>query len=117
MQPITILTWLVVVFIGFVELLILWQIASGKINLRLLISESDGVASMSRFQMLLFTFVVAASLFIITMTDPGKGFPNIPDGILTLLGISLGTYAVSKGIQTQGEISKRSADEAATKPQ
>lgn len=89
---------LVIVFLfGF---MILAGIASGKIDISKILEEkgSDG-ASMSRFQLLIFTFVIALSLFLIVVS---KGaFPDkIPPEILTLLGISASTYAVSKGIQT-----------------
>src|SRR5262245_22047311 len=96
------LTWVFAIFFGLAAITILVQIWIGKINLTLLISESSGEASMSRFQMLIFTFVVGISLFIIVVSDPAA-FPDIPAGVLALLGISTGTYAVAKGIQTKGE--------------
>jgi peptidoglycan/LPS O-acetylase OafA/YrhL len=91
---------LVITFLfGF---MILAAIASGKIDISRILEEkgSDGGgASMSRFQLLIFTFVVAISLLLIVVND--HGFPKeIPAGVLTLLGISATTYAVSKGIQT-----------------
>jgi len=102
---------LVIVFLfGF---MILAGIASGKIDISRILEEQSptngdktaageakpGKASMSRFQLLIFTFVIAISLFLIVVS---KGaFPDkIPPEILTLLGISASTYAVSKGIQT-----------------
>jgi hypothetical protein len=55
-------------------------------------------ASMSRFQLLIFTLVIALSLFLVVVSK--MEFPDrIPPEILTLLGISASTYAVSKGIQ------------------
>ena len=105
MQPINLMSWVLAIFLGLLGLTIIVYIWTGKIDITRIISERDGSASMSRFQMLVFTFVVAVSLFIITISEP-RGFPDIPNGILELLGISLGTYAVSKGIQTQGEISE-----------
>lgn len=77
---------------------ILIHIAQGKIDLSDLLSEgSNGKASMSRFQLLIFTLVISLSLFLIVAND--MKFPAIPAEILTLLGISASTYAVSKGIQ------------------
>jgi hypothetical protein len=78
--------------------LILAGIASGKIDISQLLAEKDGSrASMSRFQLLIFTFVIAMSLFLIVVS---KGdFPQIPNQILVLLGISATTYGVGKGIQ------------------
>jgi len=50
--------------VGILGLLILWKIADGSIDLYRLISEPDGDASRSRSQFLLFTFVIALSLFL-----------------------------------------------------
>lgn len=89
---------LVIVFLfGF---MILAGIASGKIDISKILEEKGtGGASMSRFQLLIFTFVIALSLFLIVVST--GNFPaKIPPEILTLLGISASTYAVSKGIQT-----------------
>jgi hypothetical protein len=79
--------------------LILAGIASGKIDISQLLTEkgSSG-ASMSRFQLLIFTFVISLSLFLIVVTK--QDFPKeIPNQVLTLLGISATTYGVGKGIQ------------------
>ena len=78
-------------------IVILVDIIRGNIDLSTLLSE-DGKASMSRFQLLIFTFVIALSLFLM-VAENGTKFPEIPANVLTLLGISASTYAVSKGIQ------------------
>lgn len=83
-------------FLGLLGLTILWMIWTKQINLSDLLSEANGDASMSRFQLLIFTFVIAFSLFEIV--ESGMRLPDIPTGILTLLGISASTYAVGKGI-------------------
>src|SRR5262244_4660999 len=88
---------LVITFLfGF---MVLAAIASGKIDIgRILEEKNSGGASMSRFQLLIFTFVVAISFLLIVVSS--HNFPtDIPAGVLTLLGISASTYAVSKGIQ------------------
>src|SRR5260370_27225829 len=77
-------------------MVILVEIIRGNIDLSGLLSE-DGKASMSRFQLLIFTFVIALSLFLMVAQNSTK-FPQIPADVLTLLGISASTYAVSKGI-------------------
>ena len=88
--------------------LILAGIASGKIDISQLLTESGGGASMSRFQLLVFTFVVGLSFFLIVVST-GK-FPNpIPSEVLTLLGISATTYGVSKGIQATGGLPSKNA--------
>jgi hypothetical protein len=90
------------ILVFFFGLLVLLEIAAGRIDLAHLLSEAGpdgktGQASLSRFQLLIFTFVIAFSLFLITVAN--NKFPPIPTEILTLLGISASTYAVSKGIQ------------------
>ena len=95
-------TAVTIVAVGFVALLgfaIISRIYTGRIDLTRLISEPTGDASMSRFQLLIFTFVIALSLFLIIASSSTPGFPDIPSGVLTLLGISASSYLVSKGIQ------------------
>ncbi len=94
-------TLLALIFLfGFAVLV---YIANGSIDLSDLLSESGDSkgASMSRFQLLIFTLVIALSLFLVVVSN--MKFPeSIPPEILTLLGISASTYAVSKGIQLSG---------------
>jgi hypothetical protein len=87
---------------------ILVEIATGNMDLSTLLNESGGGASMSRFQLLIFTFVIALSLFLIVVKD-GK-FPQVPTEILTLLGISATTYGVSKGIQAGGGLKSKTTN-------
>jgi hypothetical protein len=92
--------YLICFLVGALGLLVLWQILIGNIDLSRLISEPNGDASMSRFQFLVFTFVIALSLFLVIVGSPKQPtFPDIPGTILTLLGISGSSYLVSKGIQ------------------
>jgi hypothetical protein len=72
-------------------------IASGKIDISKLLTEADGKASMSRFQLLIFTFVIGISFFYVVLCE--CKIPDVPTPVLTLLGISASTYGVSKGIQ------------------
>jgi len=86
-------------FVGALGLTIVVWIWTGRIDLSELLNEANGQASMSRFQLLIFTFVIAISLFeLVEMRANPTGFPDIPTGVLTLLGISASTYAVGKGI-------------------
>src|SRR5712691_4235986 len=96
--------WMLAIFIGLLGLTIVWLIISGRIDLSNLLSEPNGHASLSRFQFLIFTFVIALSLFLITVATSTPAFPPIPAGILALLGISGGSYVVSKGIQSTKEV-------------
>jgi hypothetical protein len=92
--------WIALGFLGLFGLLILWYVFTERIDLSGLINEPTGEASMSRFQLLIFTFVIAASLFLIVSSATPPDFPKlIPQGILVLLGISSSSYLVSKGIQ------------------
>lgn len=88
--------YLVCAFIGLLGAKILVLIWMDRIDLKELLSEANGDASMSRLQLLIFTFVIAISLFM--MVEKNGFFPWISDGVLTLLGISGSTYAVGKGI-------------------
>jgi hypothetical protein len=90
-------------------LVILWKIAVGTIDISQLLEESGGGASMSRFQLLIFTFVIALSLFLLVAN--GKSFPEVPAGVLTLLGISATTYGVSKGIQASSTMPPKGTSE------
>lgn len=89
--------YLLLIMIGLFGLMILLQMLRGKIDLQALTGEFGGGASMSRFQLLIFTFVVALSVLMLVATT--NRLPEIPTGLMALLGISGSTYAVSKGIQ------------------
>jgi hypothetical protein len=93
--------WIVAILVGLIGLVIVYQMFVGKINLTKLISESDGKGSMARLQFLIFTFVIAGSFFLITISKNPPAFPDkIPGEVLALLGISGGSYVLGKGIQT-----------------
>ncbi|MBZ5704180.1 MAG: hypothetical protein LAN63_02415 [Acidobacteriia bacterium] len=90
-------------------LLVLWKIANGTINLKYLLSDDDGWASTSRFQLVVFIFVVALSFFLVVVSNVKmrqnagnltdlNGLPDVPGGVLALLGISASSYLVSRGI-------------------
>ncbi|MGE5204016.1 MAG: hypothetical protein ACM3PW_00255 [Chlamydiota bacterium] len=91
--------YIICVLIGLLGLLVLWKIMDGSIDLSDLISEENGGASMSRFQFLVFTFVISLSLFLVIVASTPPAFPPVPGTILALLGISGSSYLVSKGIQ------------------
>lgn len=82
---------------GLLSLLLLYLMFRGKINLSTLLDEANGDASMSRFQLLLFSLVVSVGLFLYMLNN--LTLPDIPASVLILLGISSSTYAASKGIQ------------------
>lgn len=92
----TLLTYSVILFITGVEAVILYQIATNKIDLHLLIADDNGDASLSRFQFLLFTFIIGAGLLHLTLK--GSSFPSVDEGVLMLLGISGASYAIGKSL-------------------
>jgi hypothetical protein len=100
--------WILTIFLGILAFVILWKIVTNEISLRYLISDEQGFASLSRFQFLVFTFVIAMTLFYLIIAH--KEFPNIPNQILALLGISAGSFAVAKGIQTSRDVEMTKAD-------
>lgn len=87
---------------------VLIDIATGKIDISAVLEESGGGASMSRFQLMIFTFVIA-SCFVLIVIHTQK-FPEVRPDILELLGISATTYAVSKGIQAGSDLPSKTAD-------
>ncbi len=92
---------LVVLLIAAIGALVVFRIAQGKIDLSKLLSEQDGTASMSRFQLLIFTYVIAVGLLVITLKT-GK-FPELSGELLGLLGISAGSYVGAKIAQKAAE--------------
>lgn len=101
--------WVVVVFIAAMALLILYKVFTNKIDLTGLLTESTesggpGKASLSRLQFLIFTFVIAG-LYLTLCLEAGE-LIDIPNQVLGLLGISGGSYVMSKGIQANKEGSK-----------
>ncbi len=81
---------------------VVWLIVTNRINLTHLVSEPvakgdpDGTpkASLSRFQFLIFTFVIAG-LYLALSLEAGT-LIEVPNGALMLLGISGGSYLASK---------------------
>lgn len=87
---------LAVVFIG-IFLVVLVKIWQNRIDLASLLQDTDSTkTSLARFQLLLFTFVVAG-LFMILSLEAGE-FVEVPNGVLGLLGISGGSFLISKAI-------------------
>lgn len=88
---------------------VLWKLADGSIPLAGLIAEPPepgsgdrfGKASLSRFQFLVFTFVVAG-LFLMLCIETGA-FVEIPTNVLGLIGLSGGGFIVSKAVGLPGQ--------------
>ena len=101
--------WILTIFLGLLGVAVLWKIIDGTISLRYLISDEQGWASMSRFQLLVFTLVIAMSLFFVIASQSPPAYPKIPPEVLALLGISGGSYVLSKGINSSWDVSKTEA--------
>jgi hypothetical protein len=91
-----------IILLGFAAL-VLWKMFRDPDALRGLISEppsptdiGEPKASLSRFQFLIFTFVIAG-LYLLLCIEAGT-LIEIPGNVLALLGISGGTYVVSKTV-------------------
>jgi hypothetical protein len=123
MQTITALVaeWIVLVFIAGTGLIVLVKLWTNQIDLSGLLSEPPdgsiaavapaaapgapvaaalvvpGKASMSRLQLMLFTFVILG-LYLTLSLEAGQMI-EIPNQVLGLLGISGASYVISKGIQ------------------
>jgi hypothetical protein len=92
------------ILLGFAAL-ILWKVYDNQISLVGLLSEPAGPdgpkASLSRFQFLIFTFVIAG-LYLLLSIEAGT-FVDIPTNVLGLLGISGGSFLISKAVNTAKE--------------
>lgn len=98
----TILTALIGVlafFLAFVQAILVWRMWKNEIDLSQITSDGNGQASLSRFQFLIFTFVIAIGLIYLTIK--GEAFPVLDQGILVLLGISGASYVVGKSLDNQ----------------
>jgi quinol-cytochrome oxidoreductase complex cytochrome b subunit len=96
------IAYAVLVILFLFAFLILAAIASGKIDISQLLEEKGPIgknagASMGRFQLLIFTFVIGFSFFLVVLCK--CDIPQIPANVLALLGVSATTYGVGKGIQ------------------
>ena len=108
---VSVLYWALTVVIVLFAALVLWKIFNNKIDLSNLLSESvDGKASLSRFQFLIFTFVIAG-LYLTLCLETGS-LIDVPNGVLILLGISGGGYVVSKGMTSgsDAKVKKKSGE-------
>jgi len=91
-------SWVALAIVTLVGVAVLRDLYKHRIDLKDVIADKDGDASMGRFQLLVFTFVFAFS-FLYVIAAPGAGaFPDVPGSVLTLLGISGSSFLVSKTV-------------------
>ncbi len=83
--------------LGLIALMgiVIYQLAKRDLT-TLILEPVGGKASLSRFQMLIFTFVVAG-LFVALSIDTAS-FVDVPASVLMLIGISTSGYVISKSI-------------------
>lgn len=103
---------LLVVLLGLFAAVVLSLMMCGRIDLSELIEESDGGASLSRFQFLIFTFVIAGCYLALVLKSNGTTMVEIPGGVLGLIGISGGSYVGSKVVQKAAETAQKTAEAA-----
>jgi len=106
-QNIALYSFLVIsIIILLFALLVLWRIYQNQIDISGILLEPPSPtapvgtppkASLSRFQFLIFTFVIAG-LFLLLSIEAGT-FVDVPNNVLAMLGISGGSYLVSKAAQ------------------
>jgi hypothetical protein len=110
------LCMILVAVIGLFAVLILWKIWRNEINISGLLAEtSDGKASLSRFQFLVFTFIIGG-LYLILSLETGN-LIDVPQNALILLGISAGSYTISRGISASTDNTKAKAGAEVAKAQ
>ncbi len=100
-------------FLALVQALLIWRMWTNKIDLSQIISDGTGQASLSRFQFLIFTFVIAVGILYLTIK--GEAFPQLDQGILVLLGISGASYVVGKSLDNQTPSGGKGTDADAIK--
>ncbi|HEX9963274.1 MAG TPA: hypothetical protein VGB00_20245 [Pyrinomonadaceae bacterium] len=89
--------WILSVFLGLLCVAFIKKFFDPKFDLIFLICDAEGKPSMARFQNLIFTVVIAMGLFYLIGIK--SEFPAIHNGIWVLLGISAGTFAVTKTLE------------------
>ena len=102
-------------------LIVAWKLLRGQIDLTYLLAEPPAApvpgvaatpagppkASISRFQFLIFTFVIAG-VYLVLCLQAGR-FVEIPENVILLLGVSGTSYAASRGISAAAQTSQVNA--------
>jgi hypothetical protein len=93
----TVFRYEVGLFVGGLALLVTYQLLTGKVNVNGLLREKHGDRGFSpgRLQLLVFTVVGAIYYMLLLLEDP-KTFPDIPEGLLLVLGGSNSIYLAGK---------------------
>ena len=110
----TVLIYVVSGFLALLQALIVWKMANNDIDLKFLIADAEGYASLSRFQFLIFTFVIGVG--VVYLTVQGEAFPKLDHGVLVLLGISGASYALGKGLDNKAQSDDKTQPDNKTQP-
>ena len=106
--------WLVVAILSVAALLVIWQIATSKINLSgLMIDKTNREFSPNRLQLLLFTLFVAFSYILavtgheipnsLIVASDGQ-LPDVDNWVIGVLGGSSASYLGGKSAPTLGRM-------------
>ena len=101
--PAIALNWIVVVASGGLTIFVLYLLFRYREELSDMLQEANGKGSISRFQMLFFTLTIGGSYVAQVI---GKGTATLDANALALLGISGGSYVLSKGISAGSDLGK-----------
>ena len=102
----TVLSYEVWFFVAGLGLIVVYQILTGKINVKGLLYEKggDGGFSLGRLQLLVFTIAGAFSYLFLVLGNPESGeFPDVPLELLLVLGGSNLLYLASKFYSLSGD--------------
>jgi len=118
--------WLaILIAVGFIVLMFVFVgVASGQWNPWKLVEGQDGISSTSKFQWLVWLLVILfayVALWILRAKQGDYGaIHDVPNNVLTVLGLSTATAAAAKGITTgyvkTNRITKRNAADPPAAP-
>ncbi len=104
MNPGDVLNWIVVVTAAGIAAFTLYLLFHYRSELADMLQEPNGKGSLSRFQMLFFTLTIGGSY--VAQMLAAKGSVQLDGNALVLLGISGGSYVLSKGISAGSDLGK-----------
>jgi len=97
-----------IIIVGAIAAAVVRDLWNGKIDLTKLLSGDDA-ASLSRFQFLIFTFIIGLSYLYVAVDK--ETLPDVANA-WALLGISGGSYVLSKGIQMSADTAVKAQEHA-----
>jgi hypothetical protein len=105
--------------IGLIAAVVVRDLWTNKIDLSQLLSDSNKT-SLSRFQFLVFTFIIGLSYLLLVINHlanaASAALPDVPAGVMGLLGISAGSYVAGKGIEKAAQTAGQPPSSARQQP-